>query len=43
MERDLPDFDQWWDYDQPAKTERKFRSLLENEPAQLERLKSLGS
>lgn len=28
METDLPDFDQLWDYDQPALTEQKFRALL---------------
>lgn len=25
---DLPDFDAWWDYDQPAESERRFRELL---------------
>src|SRR6185503_3148736 len=29
MESSLPDFDQWWDYGQPAETERKFRALLD--------------
>jgi hypothetical protein len=50
----LPDFDAWWDYDQPAATEQRFRELLPqadtsgsaeaaNETARLERLKRLGA
>lgn len=29
MGSNLPEFDAWWDYDQPAETEGKFRALLE--------------
>ncbi len=28
MEPALPDFDDWWDYDQPAESEKKFCALL---------------
>jgi hypothetical protein len=33
MASELPDFDQWWDYDEPAETERKFHALLDRAKA----------
>ncbi|HND49561.1 MAG TPA: hypothetical protein PLL95_13435, partial [Anaerolineales bacterium] len=38
---DLPDFDSFWDYSNPAKTESKFREVLPQFPEGNERLELL--